>query len=509
MNRLQRSSINALASILGYVVPMLLSFATVPILIGHLGEAAYGLQSLVAVVIGYFAVMDFGLDWPIIKYLAEDRASGDTNAQNRLLSTTLYLYCIIGIVGMLALWLSAEWLSTVFFKVPPELEQQAIWVFRLSGIGLLGSVGLSWGRAVGMGLQRFEMTYGVATVVSIAGVICGLVAVLNGADIVVYVFWRVFWSFLGIFAYYGLARKLLPTFRLRRTFDRDVIRRVRGYIGYGALNRIMGSFGSRIDQTLIGVWLGVAAAGIYAIPFLLASSVSYMLSYMVGFIFPMASELHSQGETDRLRSIFVRTTGFLTALSCMVYLPLMLYGNSFMNLWLGPEIANQTQATLMLLALAMFINTLSTALPNSVNIGTGQVRAFTIYSFLRLSIISVGCFLFIRPLGIAGAGLAVLLSTSVDIIYMVISLNKYLFMSAIALVRAAYWKPLILGILLAVPAYALRAWSVTWLELFVSVGTYLLVYVGIAYRIGIFGDTEKQAILGLWGSVRTALFVRA
>jgi O-antigen/teichoic acid export membrane protein len=492
---------------LGFIIPMAISFVTAPILIHQLGEAAYGLQSLAGVVIGYFAVMDFGLDLPITKYLAEDRASGDTDAQNRLLSTTLYLYIVIGLIGAVALLLSAEWLSTVFFKVPPELEEQAIAVFRLSGIGLLGSVGLSWGRAVGMGVQRFEVTYGVSTVVNLAGATCGLVAVFLGQGIVGYVFWRVLWSFLGIFAYYVLALRIIPTFRLQWRFDRSVVRRVRSYVGYGALNRIMGSFGGRLDQTLIGVWLGVAAAGIYALPFLLVSSLGYMLAYMVGFIFPMSSELHSQGDLDRLRSIATRTSTFLAAIACMTFIPLMLFGEPFMHLWVGPAVAEQAATVFLLLALSTFIAALTTSMLSSVNLGIGRIREHTIFSFCRIATIAVGCFLFIRPLGLAGAGLALLLSNVVDIFYFVISLREFLRMSVIGLLRTAYLKPLLLALLLAIPAVAIRPLAASWLGLMFCVSSYLLLYASIAYRIDIFGKTEKQAILGLWGSLRTALSV--
>lgn len=504
MNRTQRSAINAIVSMIGYVVPMALGFVAAPILISLLGEEAFGLQSLVSVVIGYAAMMDAGLDFPITKFLAEDQAAGATESQNRLMSTTLYLYTIIGLVGMVLLVFGAEWLSTAVFAVSPELQEQAIWVFRLAGLGVLGSLGVSWGRAVGMGLQRFEISYGVSTTVQTAGVVSGLVAVYLGFGIVSYVFCRVLWSFLGIFAYYFLARRVLPSFRLRKRIDLDVIRRVRSYIGYGALNRVIGSIGGRLDQTLIGILLGVAAAGIYALPFLLVSSLGYMLSYIVGFIFPMASELYSQGQVERLRTITTRTTLFLTALCCMTFFPLIIFGESFMQLWVGPAVAEQAALVLILLAISTLITTLLLALLNFINVGIGQVRAFTIWSFCRMVVIGGGCLLFLPSLGIAGAGVAFLISNIVDVIYAHISFHKYLAMSLSGLVRTAYWKPIALGLLLAVPALAVRPYSGGWINLIAFIGLYLLVYTGLAFRLGIFGETEKEALLGIWSSARAA-----
>ena len=69
------------SSAAGYIVPMLVNFITTPLLLRALGEAAFGLQSLV-VVVGYLSFMDMGLDLPIVKLLAEDRARNIVEAEN-------------------------------------------------------------------------------------------------------------------------------------------------------------------------------------------------------------------------------------------------------------------------------------------------------------------------------------------------------------------------------------------------------------------------------------------
>ena len=340
MNRLQRSSVNMLSSAAGYVVPMLVTLVTTPLLLQALGEAAYGLQSLVAVVIGYLTFMDMGLDLPIIKLLAEDRARQDAAAESHLLSTTLQLYAVIGLVGMSGMILLADWLARSVFQVPADLVDQAVTVFRLAGIGFLGSVGMSWGRAVAMGLQRFDLTYSVSVVLSTAGTLIGLGVVYAGYGVVGYVLTRVIFTTLAGPIYFLLTRRLLPGVRFRLGLHRATLRKVSGYLGYGTLNRIVGSLVSRLDQTLLGIWVGVAAAGIYSVPFLLVNSFVYMLAYMLGFIFPMASELQSLGQMDQLRNIFMRASKFNAALAGLIFIPLFVLGDQFLTVW-TPSIAAQ------------------------------------------------------------------------------------------------------------------------------------------------------------------------
>jgi O-antigen/teichoic acid export membrane protein len=477
---------------------------TTPLLLHALGEAAYGLQSLVAVVIGYLAFMDMGLDLPIIKLLAEDRARQDADAESHLLSTTLQLYAVIGLAGMSGIVLLADWFARSVFQVPADLVDQAVMVFRLAGIGFLGSVGMSWGRAVAMGLQRFGLTYSVSVVLSTAGTLIGLGVVYAGYGVVGYVLTRVVFTTLAGPIYFLLTRRLFPGFRFRHGIDRATLRRVSGYVGYGMFNRITRSLVGRLDQTLLGIWVGVAAAGIYAIPFLLMNSFGYMLAYMLGFIFPMASELQSLGQMDRLCDIFIRASKFIAALAGLIFIPLLVLGDLFLTVW-APSIATQAAGVLRLLAVAGYVGSLTASLTNNVVVGLGRMRQFTIYTTIRSVVLAIFCFFFIHALGLVGAGWALLLTCSVDIVYLVIVLRRYLQIAPLQLFQRAYLKPMLLGIGFAGLTFLLRPFATSWLGLGLVGSVLGLAYVIVAFVIGVFGETEKRAVIGLLQVIRKAV----
>lgn len=496
MNRLRRSSVNIVASTAGYVVPMLVNLIATPLLLRGLGEAAYGLQSLVGVIIGYLMVMDMGLVLPICKLLAEDRARNDVEAENRMLSTTLQLYGAIGMVGMVVIFLAADWFAQYVFKMPAEMIPQATLVFRLAGIGFLGSMGMSWGSAVAAGLQRYEISSGVSVVSNVAGTGLGLGLVYAGYGVVGYVSVRVAVSLASGPAYWLFTRRLLPTFRIMWGIDRSALRRVRGYVGYGAINRAVSSLVSRLDQTLIGIWLGVAAAGVYSVPFLVVNSLGYMIANALAFIFPMASELQSLGKMDHLRDIFTRASRFVAALAGMIFVPLFVLGDIFLALWV-PGIAGQAAVVLQLLTLAGYLGTLCVTLTNNVVIGMGHMRQFTIYATIRGIALGAWCLLLIRPFGLKGAGWALLLTVIVDFVYLIIALRNYLQLSPLVLFRTAYLKPMMLGVVLGALVWLARPLAHSWLGLAVTVGVLELLYISVGYWIGVFGETEKRAVLGL------------
>ena len=143
--RLNRSVFNMASSTLGFIVPMAVTFITTPLLLHALGEAAYGIQVLAGIVVGYFTILDLGLDLPIVKFLAEDHAKKDVASANRLLSTTLQLYLVIGLIGAIVIFLFAEILARSVFRVPADQVVSAIWVFRIAGIGFVFSLLMTWG----------------------------------------------------------------------------------------------------------------------------------------------------------------------------------------------------------------------------------------------------------------------------------------------------------------------------------------------------------------------------
>jgi O-antigen/teichoic acid export membrane protein len=503
MSRLERSSVNMLTSLAGYIFPMIISFVTTPLLLRMLGEAAYGIQNLVGVVVGYLVFMDMGLDIPITKFLAEDRARKDSVAQNHLLSTTLQLYMLVGALGMVIIMLLSDWLAKSVFQVPEHLVSQAIYVFRIAGIGFLGGVLMSWGTATMNGLQRYDVNYSVSVTLGTIGALLGLGAVYAGYGLVGYVLTRTIFTLLAGPVYFLMARHLLPDFHLCVGLHKATLRRVISYVGYGSLNRITRGVAGTIDKTLIGAWVGVAATGVYAVPFLVVQSLGFMISFALGFIFPMASELQSMGQMDQLRDIFVRASRFIAALACLVFIPLFILGDLFLALWV-PSIAGRATTLLQLLSIAGFIGTLTASLTNNILIGLGGIKHFSIYCTIRSLVLGLLCAVFIWTLGMEGAGWAVLSTCFIDVIYFVLVIRSYLQFPVIHLLHSAYLKPLMLGSVLGVLAFVSRPIAESWVGLS-AVGLGLTIFYCLTgYAIGVFGETEKRVVVALWNKLGIA-----
>lgn len=498
MTKINRSVLNMISGGVGYLIPMVLNLLFTPIIVSNLGSEAYGLQSLVNVIIGYLMVADMGLDIPVTKFIAEYKAKEDKGAMNKLLNSTLQIYLVIGLLGMFIIFGLSNWLVDSVFKIPPQLHSEALQVFFLAGVGFLGGITSMWGKSIFNGLQRYEIANGISIISNLLSTVIGIALVIYGYGVVGYVFVRVVFSLISGFVYFYVSKTSLPDFKITLGIDIAIWLLLKAQIGYGFLLRISGILFSRMDQTLIGAWVGIAAVGVYAIPFLITSSIIALIASITHFVFPMASALHATNKTEELKSVFLKTSRFVASIASVLFVPLVLFGDKFLSLWVGKEIGEQGSQVLLLLAIATYSSTLSNIVINVLIVGIGQLRIFTIYAVSRGIIMAGGCVLFIKPFGIEGAGLALLMTCLADFVFFTYVVRTFLHLSVYEVLTRSYVKPVFLALCLGGAAYFVRPLADTWLGLIMVCSFFIMLYITIGFLIRVFGETEKRALLSLW-----------
>lgn len=102
-----------------------------------------------------------------------------------------------------------------------------------------------------------------------------------------------------------------------------------------------------------------------------------------------------------------------------------------------------------------------------------------------------------RPLGIIGAGIGVLLGGIVDFAFTLFSLQHYLQIQYKRLVYQAYLPSVALGALTGGLTFLARPFVDSWLGMGLALGVAGLLFLVIGYSVGIFGETEKRALLAM------------
>ncbi len=506
--RLKQSAFNMASSTAGFIVPMAVVFVTTPFLLHALGEAAYGIQALAGIIVGYFAIFDMGMDLPIIKFLAEDHAKKDIESANRLLSSTLSLYLLIGLLGAIITFAASGFLARAVFKVPENQVVAAIWVFRIAGIGFIFSLLMSWGRALAVGLQRLEISSGISGLATIIGASGGLIVVYAGFGVVGYVFTRVVITAVAGLIYIGAAKRLMPDLRIHFAFELNVARRLSSFIGYGVVYRATNAFFSRIDQVMLGAWISVAQAGIYALPSSIVPLVVQLIASMITLFLPLTSQLQGAKQVDYLRQIYIRYARFTAAATTMCFVPLMVFSDKFMYLWAGASVAQAARGVFLFLLAAGYIGTLATILLVNALIGLGRIKEFALFMLCRNLFLALVCLFLIPHLGLIGAGIAQFLTSAVDLGFMFYFLPRILAINGTGLMRSAYLKPVLLGLSIGAAMWVIKPAAISWFGLILCVGLFQISYVLAGFGMGIFADTEKRALQAIWQAVLGGIFIK-
>ncbi len=406
-SRMERAGRGSLFGLAGWALPVAVTSLSMPFILRWLSPEEYGLQVLVATVVGYSALLELGLNEAGTKYVAEYVAHGEYEKVNRLLSANLLILGGFGLVAGLAIFLAAEWLATKAFSIPPHLLGQAVIIFRIAGPALFAQMILWWFTSIPNGLQRFGILNGMNIAVSTSTAFAGLVTVGLGFGVVGLVAANFAVTVLALLAYTFVLRCMLPSFRIRYALDREMIRAVLLYAGPGLGTRVLGIVMIQVERTLIGMWLGVAAMSFYAVPYSIARYVNVIAERTFQqVVMPMVSEMQSLGEETKLHTLYLKATKWSVMFSTMLAVPVLTFAPWILRLYAGEQYMS-SEATLVLILLAIRFYLTSLVSPSYAFVmGGGYPKMNFLSSCIIVPINVLTNVLLIPSLGIVAAGVA-------------------------------------------------------------------------------------------------------
>ena len=389
---------NAWSNLLGAAIPALVMLATVPLVVQGLGDASYGLYSLVTAIVGYFAVIDINVTAGSVKYIAEHNARRDEERIFETMSFGLATYSFIGLLGALGLLLGAHWLVTSVFAVPGALVPEAVDTLRLAAWGFLLGQLQSYLNSVPQSLMRYdisariEMVFGTLVPVATVGVL------LLGYGLFEVVLLRVVASAIHCSILWRAVRRLLP--RAHWRWPGQAARRaLLGFSAYSFLSRFATLSYAHADKLIIGALVGVTGLAYFTVAATLATRVLSLTFRLSGVFFPAASALAASGELARLDRAYLKATRYVVYLNAAILVLVAVFAHQILRYWMNEDFARNGALVLAVMALSQFVDSL-TSLPSLVNDGMGHPRVSGLFAVTR-ALAGLG----IVYLGVAGWGI--------------------------------------------------------------------------------------------------------
>ena len=351
---------NALANSLGVVVAAGIGFFLTPFIIHQVGDSPYGVWALVGAIAGYTGMLDLGLGFALVKYIAEYRAREEHYKINALVSSTFISYCILGGLGFSVL-VTISHFAPQWFRLAPEVQGKIVPVFVLSGLALWVALPSSIFSGMLAGYQRYDLlnTIGIGAAVLNAGLT--IVWLSLRADIVTLAWIGVVITMTRAVLMGWQAHRLEPNLRIRpELFDsRLLTTAVRYGLGLFVLG-FMVQIVWRTDNIVIGVFLPTYAITFYTVAFKLNHMYREVVGRMGWVLFPTFSQLKALQDTGETRHLLICATRLMLLIAIPMAIVLGTFAEALIMLWMGVEKYTVAAPVLRWLLIAIFVNLLIT-----------------------------------------------------------------------------------------------------------------------------------------------------
>lgn len=383
---------NALANLLGALVPALVSLATVPLIVRGLGDAGYGVYSLVTAIVGYFAVIDINVTAGSVKYIAQFSARKDGARIDQTVFFGIAVYTTLGLVGAIALYGGARTFAGTVFNVPAPLVEEAVAALEMAAPGFFFGQLQAYLQCIPQSLMRYDVSGRIEMLFGTLVPLLTVLVVLLGYGLFEVIALRVFASALHCLVLWRSVKHLLPALRFGWPGTR-ARRELLGFSAWSFLNRFAGLSYAYADKLIIGALAGVTALAYFTVAATLANRVMGLTYRLSGVFFPAASALAASGELERLGRLYLKANRYVVFLNAAILVLVAVFAHKILLYWMSAQYARNGALVLAVMALSQFVDSL-TSLPSLVNDGMGHPRVSGLFALARaaagLAVVYIG-----------------------------------------------------------------------------------------------------------------------
>lgn len=315
------------------------SLLLMPFLIHSLGDRNYSLWVLIGTFAGYYGLVDFGLSAATGRYVSRALGQNDLHEINVIANTSLFIYMCLGSI-VIVLSTAVALTMPLFIQNPTEA------VILTKALILMGLVvGLQFPVRVAGGILysyvrhdliayagfielflKLSLTY---YFISKGYGLLSLAAVTLAVGIVEYILEFVFMK--HIFPSFHLNRKHIDPSRIRDLFRYSVIAMI------GNTSKMMRM--KVVPFMVVGV-AGVNIVVMFSVAQRLLEYFQQLIGNITGMFITVFSQLEGQNNVAVINKGFKYTTIITILLSLYVGVSLIVYGQQFINVWLGDRYTN-------------------------------------------------------------------------------------------------------------------------------------------------------------------------
>lgn len=360
------------------LISLVISLYTSRAILQILGEDDFGIYNVVGGVVVLFSFLTNAMTNSTQRFLNYNLGRNDEKRILNVFNTSMLAhFTIFGVVLVLAETIGL-WFVMTQLNIPAERYTASLWVYQASIIATLLNIIVIPYRASIIATERM----GVFAYISILDVVLKLVIVLilpyfTTDSLILYSFLLSGISLLNFVLYRHICRRKMAFTHFHFIWDKSQYKEQMTFSGwylFGGMATVGAKQGTNI---LINIFFDVVVNAAVGIANQVRNAIfGFVTSFQTAFN-PQIVKLYAAGEGDKLLNLIYRTSKFSYYLLFVISLPIVLFCEDILSLWLV-DVPNYAVVFTQLVVVTSFTEALSAPLWTAIG-ATGKVQKYQLY----------------------------------------------------------------------------------------------------------------------------------
>ena len=338
MRKIGQLKAGVLLSYLSQILQILITIFYTPVMLRLMDQGDYGLYQIVFSVVGFLSLMTFGFSGSYVRFFAVSEAKDNPDQEiARLNGTFILIFGTLGIIVLLlGLWMAVNTDVVLGGKMSEtELDRAHILMYLMVLNCALNSPEIVFKNFM-IANERF-ITLQTLNAISIILNPCLTFPLLlwgKGSIGMCVALLIITIVKLMVSAYYCI-QKLKMKFCFHN-LEFSAVKDIGTFSFYIFLESIISMINVSVDRFLLGKFVGSVATAVYAVGGQINTLYMYLSQTISSVFVPRINRLVEQGNKDKeLSDLFIKVGKIQFLILYMVLLGFCLFGQRFMQLWVG------------------------------------------------------------------------------------------------------------------------------------------------------------------------------
>jgi O-antigen/teichoic acid export membrane protein len=403
-NHKQRAYLNSITSVLDSSVKQLTGFFVSPFIVRGLGDSLYGVYHILLDTTSYANMADIRTSQVLKWTIAQKRDVLDDDELRSEFTTGLILtFLLIPIVLLIGGVLS--WYAPVITNVGEEYYD----IVRIASLLMIFSIIMNkvmdLFESVLRGMNLGFKGMGIRSALLITGGLMKVFAILQGYGLIGLSIVQVLIGVMTGGIFYWLVKRNVPWFGFGKT-DKSKIASYGKLSGWFMATMLANMLLFHSEKILLGFIVGPELVTVYVLTLFTSSAMKSMVDAIISGVVPGIGNFFGKGQFEKIKISKKLITSLIWWSTFAVGTSILLYNQSFLQLWVGEgKYAGNLENLLIALIAIQYIFFSTTG--NFINVTLDLKMKVMMIGLAALITIGLA-FLLVKPLGILGMCISII-----------------------------------------------------------------------------------------------------